>query len=441
MTMKTTFLERMKEYLKDEYEAFEKTLDHPMYKGLSINTLKTDADYVIQNLPVCLQKSPFSKNGYLFDAHEKLGNHWMHQAGLFYLQEPSASSVVDALEIQENDWVLDACAAPGGKSFQIACALNNTGLLLSNEMDMKRAQVLMSNMERCGISENIITCSPIEKLTPYLQACFDKILVDAPCSGEGMMKKHELASLEWSVENNRACGVRQLRILESVAGCLKQGGILVYSTCTYAIEENEAVIHEFLARHPEMELMDGGSHVQRKGLPYKDLDVSKVRRIYPMDGGEGHFFAKMRKKEETKSSSIKILQNKKIEPCAQKFLLDQGCTNWNLMQIQQKVYMKKGPFLNLKVPVLRQGILVGEVVKNRFEPHHHFYTAAQLKHDAVVEMNDEQMHTFMSGNVIVSDKKGYLCMQYHHFPIGFGKGDGNQIKNKYPKGLRMDFIK
>ena len=253
-----------------------------------------------------------------------------------------------------------------------------------------------------------------------------------------MMKKHELASVEWSVENNLACQKRQLRILDEAVSCLKEGGILVYSTCTYAIEENEAVIYEFLKRHPEMELLDGGDHVKRRGLPYKDLDVSKVRRIYPMDGGEGHFFAKMRKKGGMKTSALKYKKVKKISPLAIEFIKEQSDLSLNLIEINNKVYARKEMFLDLDVNVLRQGIYTGEVVKNRFVPHQHFYMSSLLMphYRHVIDMNKEEAQLFLSGNVFPYEQKGYVCCSYKHIPLGYGKGDGTQIKNKYPKGLR-----
>ena len=436
--MKTNYLERMKEYLQDEYEEFLATLDKEMYKGLSVNTMKCRPSFVEENFPYKLTPSSFGENCYLFDGSVKVGSHWTHLAGLYYLQEPSAASVVKALDIQEGDWVLDACAAPGGKSHQIACALNNTGFLLSNEIDPKRANILMSNMERCGVGENMITCSSLERLAPQFQGVFDKVLVDAPCSGEGMMKKHELASVEWSVENNLACQKRQLRILDEAVTCLKTNGILVYSTCTYAIEENEAVIYEFLKRHPEMELLDGGDHVKRKGLPYKDLDVSKVRRIYPMDGGEGHFFAKMRKRGEAKAVFLKYKKTRRIHPSAIEFIKDQSDLSLNLIEINNKVYARKELFLEADMNILRQGILIGEIVKNRLEPHQHFYMSSLLMphYHHIIDMTQAEVQLFLSGNVFAHQEKGYVCCAYKHVPLGFGKGDGNQIKNKYPKGLR-----
>ncbi|MGN1344428.1 MAG: RNA methyltransferase, partial [Traorella sp.] len=430
--------ERMKEYLQDEYDAYIETLDRPMYKGLSINTLKSDANFVLENLNFSCEKSKFYQNGYTFDPNIKLGNHWTHLAGLYYLQEPSASSAIEALDIQENDWVFDCCAAPGGKSAQILSLLNNTGFLLSNEIDMKRANILLSNLERMGGCEYMVTSSSLEKLCPQVVATFDKILLDAPCSGEGMMKKHDLASIEWSHENNVACGKRQLHLLDCVVDCLKENGILVYSTCTYAIEENEEVIYNFLKQHPEMELVDMNESIQRCGIPYLDLDVSKVRRIYPMDGGEGHFIAKMRKKTSTRKSKIKTLKPKKISSLAEEFIQNQTNETFYYYENNQKIYARTQSFIQLDVPILRQGILVGEMIKNRFEPHQHFYSAALLKDTflKVVNLDEKQASDFLSGQSIEYPIKGYVCMKYKGIVFGFGKGDGRIIKNKYPKGLR-----
>lgn len=439
MHMKDQYLERMKEYLQDEYEDYVKTIEKPIKKGLCVNTCKSNFSFIQEQLNLPFEKSPFCENGYIFDSNERLGNHWTHLAGLYYLQEPSASCVVEALDIQANDWVLDCCAAPGGKSHQIASKLNHTGFLLSNELEPKRAAILLSNMERCGFSENMITCSPIEKLAPQIKGLFDKVLVDAPCSGEGMMKKHEIASLEWSRENNLSCKMRQLHILEDAFKCLKEGGILVYSTCTYAMEENEQVVYEFLKQHAEAELLDGGDHVKRCGMAYKDLDVSKVRRIYPMDGGEGHFFAKIRKNGTSETSKMKFVKEKKIDDAVGQFMKEQIDIPMHFIEINQKIYARRQPFLDLKATILRQGICCGEMMKKRFEPHHHFYTASYLQNHYLkkVELNEIQLKQYLSGNILEIPVKGYVCLTYCSHPIGFGKGDGRIIKNKYPKGLRI----
>lgn len=439
--MNELFLKRMSDYLKDEYDAYYQSLENDLYKGLSLNQAKCDVDFLRQQFPYDLEKSTFSRHGYKLPFNVKVGNHWTHLAGLYYLQEPSASSAVEVLDVQEGDWVLDLCAAPGGKSNQIAAALNNTGFLLSNEIDSKRAKILLSNLERCGVSENMITSAAPEKLCPQIKGWFDRVLVDAPCSGEGMMKKHELAQVEWSQENVEACASRQLYILDEAVKTLKKGGILVYSTCTYAIEENEGVVCEFLRRHPEMELVDCGPSIQRCGLPYGDFDSSKVRRIFPMDGGEGHFVAKMRKNEATETSKIKEAKDSKVEACVTSFIEDQlSIQDYHLLEVNGKIYMRKNPFIQLdKIQVLREGCCVGEVIKKRIEPHHHFYTTSQLipyyKHK--VELNEEELAIYLSGNVLQKEAKGYVVLCYQGIPVGFGKGDGNMIKNKYPKGLRV----
>ncbi|MBR5795423.1 MAG: RsmF rRNA methyltransferase first C-terminal domain-containing protein [Erysipelotrichaceae bacterium] len=440
--MKQVFLQRMQDLLQDEYDAYIASLDREVYKGLSLNQAKCDIDFLKEQFPYTLEPSNFSSVGYRFDSSVKsIGNHWTHLAGLYYLQEPSASSVVDMLDIQEGDWVLDLCAAPGGKSSQIATKLNNTGFLVSNEFDSKRANILLSNLERMGVTENMITNAPVDKLCPLMRGWFDKVLVDAPCSGEGMMKKHELAKLEWSKENVDACATRQLFILNEAVQCVKEGGLLVYSTCTYAQEENEGVVYEFLKQHPEMELVDCLDHVKRTGIVYEDLDVSKLRRIFPMDGGEGHFMCRMRKKVSTGTSSKNELKSSKVDVEVSKFVKGQlGYEDAYYLEINNKIYMKKTPFIQLKnINILRQGVYVGEMIKKRLEPAHHFYLASRFINDykQVVELTDDELPVYLSGNVISRNIKGYVCVMYKKIPLGFGKGDGMMIKNKYPKGLRI----
>ena len=440
--MNEQFLNRMKEMLQDEYEAFEKTLDQPMYRGYCINTAKINPEEFLKEFPYKSTPSRFYETSYTIDPSCKgVGNHWLHLSGCCYMQEPSASSAVGVLDVQENMWVLDLCAAPGGKSAQIAAKLNNTGFLLSNELDPKRANILLSNMERCGVSENMITNASAEKLCLQLTGCFDRVLVDAPCSGEGMMKKHENANIEWSQENIETCAKRQSSILDSAVSALKENGILVYSTCTYAMEENEQVIEAFLLRHPEMELMDCGPSITRIGYPTPALDETKVRRIMPMDGGEGHFVAKMRKKKVEIPAKLKTIKEAKLEKCVLDFLQDQLTEiPAHFIQIQNKVYARKAPFIQLdKLNVLREGICVGEIIKGRFEPHHHFYTASALTPylKRKVEINEEQLRLYLSGNVLPISEKGYVAICYKGIPLGFGKGDGTMIKNKYPKGLRV----
>lgn len=441
--MKELFLKRMQDYLQDEYDDYVKTLEENAFRGLRINTTKISVND-FQTLNICdLKPSPICPESFYIpnDLHG-LGNHPAHLAGLFYMQEPSASSAVEVLDVQPGDWVLDLCAAPGGKSTQIAAKLNHTGFLISNEIEMKRAAVLMSNMERLGFSECMITNGHPKDLCAQTAGWFDKVLVDAPCSGEGMFKKHSKAMEDWSEEHVQACAQRQLQILDSAYQTLKQDGILVYSTCTYAMEENEQVIWKFLKEHDDMELVDAGVSFGRPGIPYEDLEVSKVRRILPMDQGEGHFVAKLKKHGESREARRKELKNDRLPDYVEDFLKNQLGTLPPYHMIQQdRVYVKQTPFVKLdKVRILRQGTLVGDMVKNRIEPHQHLYVSTvyekQLK--AVYEMSHEECQQYLRGNILqVQGYKGYAAVSWHGHPIGFAKGDGMVLKNKYPKGLRI----
>lgn len=440
--MKEQFLQRMKEYLKEEYDAYEQQLLQPLYRGLRVNTSKISVED-FKKLQVCdLKPSSICKEAfYIQDDIQGLGNHPAHLAGLFYMQEPSASSAVEVLDVQQGDWVLDLCAAPGGKSTQIAAKLNHTGFLVSNEIDNKRAQILMSNMERLGFSECMITNAHPQMLTKEMAGWFDKVLVDAPCSGEGMFKKHEKAMDDWSIEHVQACATRQKQVLDSAYVALKENGILVYSTCTYAMEENEEVVADFLKRYPDMELIDANVSFGRQGFACEGMDHTKVIRIFPMDEGEGHFVAKFRKCGLQTSSKIKYAQNEK-EPLLEQFMKQQlnKIPNY-ILHVKDKVYYKKTPFIQLKkIPILRQGICCGTITKNRLEPHQHFYSAGEHQNAfyQVCELNDEQTKYFLQGNQLdICGFKGYTCMRWNMHEIGFTKGDMTVLKNKYPKGMRI----
>ena len=212
--MNTEFLDKMKAYLQDEYEDYLKSLELPSYKGIRVNLLKSDCQSIKERLSVPLSKTPFSKEGFYIPSDEKIGKSIEHLQGLFYIQEPSATSAAEVLDVQKGEWVLDLCAAPGGKSTQIASRLHHAGFLLSNDPIASRASVLAANMERCGISNAMITNNFPEELCPKIQGWFDKVLVDAPCSGEGMFKKKDQALRDWSQSYVESCAKRQLKILE-----------------------------------------------------------------------------------------------------------------------------------------------------------------------------------------------------------------------------------
>lgn len=427
--MNELFLDRIKEYIPDEFDDYVKSLDSDLYRGLRVNTKKISVEKLQEEMHLH-SPSLFSSDSFYVDS--PLGNHPYHICGAFYLQEPSASAPVTVLDVQPEDVVLDLCAAPGSKSTQIASKLDG-GFLLSNEIDLKRSKILLSNMERMGVMNFMVTNTSPDKLCPKLPECFDKILVDAPCSGEGMMKKHDIAKDNWSLQNVLFCAKRQKDILKEAYKSLKKDGYLVYSTCTYAKEENEDVVSWFLNEYPDMQLVDIDVSFGREGF------IQGVRRIFPMDGGEGQFIAKFHKT----GGSIKKLPTIKSMSLpleAKKFIKSQiQDVSLNYYIENDKVYGMSSSFLKLKnIPVLRQGVYIGDVVKNRFEPAHAFYMCSEFDFLNRVNVTHDEMDRFMHGlEIDCSSKKGYVAVCFEGICFGYGKSDGTRIKNKIPKGLRL----
>ncbi len=443
--MKEEFLARMEAMLQDEYPLFLAMLDQPRFRGVRFNSLKIGKERFQQLFPCELKPTPFCPNAFYLDHDVKqIGNHPLHMSGAMYMQEPSASSAVEILDVKEGDWVLDLCAAPGGKSTQIAEKLAHQGLLIANEIDAQRAQVLMSNLERMGFGEVIVTQAQPKVLCKMCRGWFDKVLVDAPCSGEGMMKKHDEAAFGWSVENIRACAKRQLEILMDAADALKDQGFLVYSTCTYAEEENEAVVSQLLAKRNDLILVDCGVNFGRYGFPYDDLESDKVRRIFPMDQGEGHFIAKFQKTAATPTARI---IEKSSHPLAKGYreqleaILTMPEGHYEILH--DKIYFRTTPFLDLKnIRVLRQGILCGTIQKQRLEPHHHLFMSSYLYpcFHRICEVNDDEWRHYQAGEELaIGAYFGYTAIAWNSLIVGFAKGNNKVLKNKYPKGLRRKY--
>ena len=434
MELPVKFKEQMKRLLQDEYEDYLQSFDHERYYGLRINTLKISVEEFLKISPFKLKPIPWTNDGFYYSSEDKPSKHPYYYAGLYYLQEPSAMLPAQVLPINENDVVLDTCAAPGGKSTKLATKLNHTGLLISNDISSSRCQGLLKNIELFGCDNAWVTSEDLTNMEEHYPETFDKILVDAPCSGEGMIKKHDIALNHWSVENIELCAARQKEILEYAYSMLKPGGTLVYSTCTYALEEDEDVVLSFLEKHEDIQLVDPEVLWGRKG--FKDLNV---RRIFPMDGGEGHFIAKF-KKQSGVAGKLPVLKSKKIDKITEKFLKEQLNTLPNYYYIDNdRVYGMDVCFVDFKkVKVLRQGVYLGDVIKNRFEPSHSFYMVADFDYKRKVEVTLEEMDLFMHGEVLQKEcDKGYVAVCYKGHPFGFGKSDGRQIKNKIPKGLRL----
>lgn len=435
------FLFRIKSLLGDDFDEFLKFYENENYKGLRVNTLKCSAEKLRMLVDFELVNTPFCKEGFYIPSDvTSLGNSPLHHCGAFYIQEPSATSAVEMLGVEKNDFVLDLCAAPGGKSTQIGAKLQGTGLLWSNEIVRNRANILLSNIERMGISNAVVSnCHP-DILCNELQGRFDKVLVDAPCSGEGMFRKNSDAQNEWSVEHVKSCAQRQLMILNSAKNALKEGGVMVYSTCTFSQEENEGVITQFLSENPDFELEDAGIDFGRKTLEY-------ACRIFPMDGGEGHFAARLRKKGESYGSIIPYKNNQKIDDKVWDFydslFVDRPFGD-NLTLVGEKIIILPENYnRNIKnTGIIRAGIILGEIVKNRIEPHHSVFMAAQKNEcrSAVdFDLTSDEIQKFLHGEEIAvpSEVKGYTAVCVNEITVGFGKASNGRLKNKYPKGLRI----
>lgn len=433
------FLDRMKALLGDEYNSFLEYYEGDNFKGLRVNTLKCSSEKLKSIIGFELNPTPFCPDGFYIPSEvQSLGNSPLHHCGAFYIQEPSATSAVEMLGVEQGDLVLDLCSAPGGKSTQIGAKLGGTGLLWSNEIVKNRANILLSNIERMGISNAVVSNAHPDFLCQRLAGRFDRVLVDAPCSGEGMFRKNGDAQKEWSVSHVKSCAERQLNILNSAKLALKDGGVMVYSTCTFSREENEGVITKFLSENPDLTLEDSGVTFGRPTLDF-------ARRIFPMDGGEGHFAARLRKSGTAY----------KTEP-----LPDNTFDDKNILDFYDSLFVNRPFGENIKVnnnkiiilpknynldysglPILRAGVILGELVKNRIEPHHSAFAAAKREDCAQsvdLNVNDREIKAFLHGEEIdVSNElKGYCAVCVNGMTLGFGKASNGRLKNKYPKGLR-----
>lgn len=447
--MNPTFEKRMEEMLKEETKAYLASLETPLFQGLRLSNRKQDQERIQSQLSFLETPSPFASNAWYI--HGQHGLHPFHLQGLFYLQEPSAGSAVTVLNPKPDDMVLDLCAAPGSKSTQILEYLDEKGFLWSNEIDAKRAQVLLSNMERMGAQNFAVSNMDSQTLCAQLPNAFDKILVDAPCSGEGMMKKHEAALEEWSYDNILLCSQRQKDILTQAWKALKPGGELVYSTCTYAKEENEDNVAWLLNTFKDAEQLDVDVSWGRPGLDTSNMDASKVRRIFPMDGGEGHFIAKFQKRAydiaSAASPSLPLAKSIKLPALAADFLHSQVAHEFNYYYSEPskegwRIYGMNHPFIQLKKgKVLREGVFLGEVLKNRFEPAHAFYLSPLMAHEGLskTETSLKEMDSFYHGQQLnINAPKGFRALCYQGIPYGFGKSSQGRITNKLPKGLRLN---
>ncbi len=463
------FVMRMRQLLGSECDAFFASYEKERSLGLRVNTMKVPAEVFARENQETFSLRPVSwcREGFYYEQESRPGRHPYHEAGVYYIQEPSAMAVVSLLDPKPGERVLDLCAAPGGKTTHIASRLNGKGLLVSNEIHPARAKILSQNVERMGIGNAIVTNEDSGSLADFFPEFFDCMVVDAPCSGEGMFRKDEQARSEWSEANVRLCAERQQEILDNAAKMLKPGGRMVYSTCTFAPEEDEDGIAAFLERHPEFsvvclekdEVPEGLSSGHPEWSRGHNPELQNTFRIWPHKSeGEGHYLALLRKagtwtsEDDRKRKQPKYWNDKAGRSYVEEFLkksltasdhdaLEEGMDRLILFGDQLYQLPEGTPALD-RLRVLRPGLHLGAFKTKRFEPAHalsHFLKPEQAVSVCRLEPEDPQVLDYLKGNTVKGEAglSGWTLVCIGDYPLGWGKAVSGTVKNHYPKGLRI----
>ena len=499
LTLPRGFAERMRRMLGADFPAFCDSYAKDIHPSLRVNTLKLTPEGLREIAPFVGSEIPWQRNGFYYaaDGETRPGKHPLHEAGAYYIQEASAMLPASLCPPATGERVLDLCAAPGGKATQLAAALCGEGLLVANEIHPTRAGILSQNMERMGVRNAVVTNATPAELAKKLPALFDKIVVDAPCSGEGMFRKEADAVTMWSPENVSLCASRQSEILDEAAKMLRTGGYLVYSTCTFAPAENEGAVMDFLTRHPEFEvipsdqpavaesrnrgLLDGGHPEWADGYgqyPAELLEqVRSTYRVFPHHcDGEGHFAALLRKCGEGEALPLNRTESKKKGKKPEKSSGGKGKPSSETVAVSlfedfcrevmggvpawvgdtvpclfgDKLYLipkalcgDSDPAEALKgLRVLRAGLCVGTIAgldrgRGRFEPDHALALCAGLPIRSF-PVDYDTACAYLRGETIPCALRGWYTVTYEGLPLGWGKASDGVMKNHYPKGLRWN---
>ena len=439
----------MRGLLGDGYDAYIEALSRKPVRAFRVNSAKIDPSDFERINSISHERLPFVENAFLFD-RERIGDHPFHHAGMIYVQEPAAmlpAGSVDALP----DWkILDMCAAPGGKTGQLGVKLGSGGVLVSNEIVPSRCRTLVGNVERLGMKNTVVTRADSAKLAESYPGVFDLVVVDAPCSGEGMFRKEPKAIEDWSAENVKGCAARQRSILENAAECVRGGGQILYSTCTFSVEENEMVIDSFLRGHPDFELVPVKENVRRAtvdGISFPGCQserLSLCRRFYPHSGtGEGQFAALLKRAEG--STAEPRLGKSFLKRTADKTVF--GFLDETLEDYDRSAVLMKGdvPVLfSSDLPVFEgmtvtAGVTIGEIRGRFIRPHHQLFSAMgkDFCRKLDLEPDGEEIERYLRGETLAADgESGFAAVTVCGVPLGGGKISGGVLKNYYPKGLR-----
>ncbi len=442
--------QRMKQLLGDDFHNYCEALNQSPIRGFRVNTDKIALSDFLSINPFGGQPIPYVDNGFIFD-YEKVGNHPFHHAGMIYVQEPAAMAPAACVDIDPDWHILDLCAAPGGKSTQLKNKLGPNGVLVSNEIISSRCKILTGNVERLGLHNVATTCMDSAKIAATFADTFDLIMVDAPCSGEGMFRKEAIAIQEWSQNNVTMCAERQAGILDNAVKALKNGGIIIYATCTFSLEENEMTVDRFLQRHPDFVLAPVKNKVKEStadGIFFEGCkchNITDARRFYPHKSkGEGQFMAVLKhtgtSPPPTKS---KVVTKEKIPQTVLDFLQD-TLTQFDIEHV--KLYNGNPVYFtpNFTIPkgaAFCCGITIGEIKKNYLQPHHQFFMAMGRKFKRKIELSleDKRLSQYLQGEEIPTDcENGWAVITVMGCPLGGVKVSGGKAKNHYPKGLRFN---
>lgn len=461
MNLPKRFEDSMRELLKDEYDEYINSYEDIRTYGLRVNTGKISADEFEKICPFKIKKIPWIDNGYYYDKEAQPSKHPYYYAGLYYLQEPSAMTPASRLNIDRGDNVLDLCAAPGGKATELGARLEGEGLLVANDISNSRAKALLKNIELFGIYNACVVSEAPDKLSSQFAGFFDKILIDAPCSGEGMFRKDPAIIKNWEVNQPEYYAQLQKDIVKEAVKMLKSGGELLYSTCTFSPKENEDTVQYIMDIDNSMELIAmKGYEGFSNGLPEfssGNEELKKCVRIWPHKmTAEGHFMALLKKKGGKSGNEDKINDNyecsnriNKAElEAAGEFLklIDREFDSRYLTVKNQNVYyLPKGLKAVSKIRFLRTGLLLGEIKKNRFEPSQalamslrpsEFSSVVSLRADDVRCIKYLKGETIDIGDIEVDNKSGWQLICVEDYPLGFGKLNKGILKNKYYAGWR-----
>ena len=439
----------MKLLLGASYGDFLNEYEKAPSRALRMNGIYTDPQALAGDIPFALTPVPFDRGAFYFEAEsdERPGNTALHHAGAFYIQEPSAMSPLSSADIKEDAKILDICAAPGGKSIQAAMKARK-GIVVSNEIVPSRAATLMGNIERMGIRNAIVTNTDSGTLASWYNGVFDLVICDAPCSGEGMFRKNPLAVSEWSTENVNMCAVRQREILDNAAKTVAEGGYLLYSTCTFSLEENEMQVDAFLTRHPGFSLCKVHGEVKDRtadGILFEGCahsDITECRRFYPhISLGEGQFFALMQRNEAVteqinyKNSIGKLSANdaKTVSDFLKENVKESGD-----IALVGKMASLVPDFPVPPFSVYSAGVKVGEIQKGRVVPHHQLFSALGQSFFRKIELDEAVVSKYLSGETISAEvPDGWCTVTVNGIPLSGAKAVSGTVKNHYPKGLRI----